>query len=161
MSRVQSSRKRDKGSTILETGPALLVLFMFLFFPVLDVMALGMLYTACYSLNDIQLREAANLPSAEATAANGIIKKVIPEKWLHTGLGAFVRAKGNPQTEVTYVDGQKDTTGTTDKFVLVKTTVTAHPFLLLPFFFPVPGMSAPMTYSISTRRMLENPHFAS
>lgn len=152
--------RKAKGGTMAETAPALLILFMFLLFPLVDVMTMGVDYVSCHTLNNLQLREAANLPKAQAQDAGGFVKKNIPDQWKHSGMGAFVNVVGTPATNVSYLDGETDTTGTQDKYVVVTTTMTAHPFLTLPFYFPVPGMSAPMTFTISTRRLLENPHFA-
>lgn len=151
--------RKASGSTILETGPALLILFMFFFFPLVDVFGMGVAYASCFTLNDLQCREAATLPKAQAESAGGIIKSEIVKQWRHSGLGAFVVAAGDPQTELKYFAGSTDKNGTQDQYVEVITTVTARPFLTCPFFFPVPGMSAPVTFTISNRRMVENPHF--
>lgn len=152
--------RKASGSTILETGPALLILFMFLFFPLVDCFAMGIAYASCYTLNDLQCREASTLPKTEAEKQNGLIKKELVDRWRHTGLGAFVQVVGTPQTKLTYYGaGIPDQTGTSDDYVEITTTITARPFMTCPFFFAVPGMSAPVTFTISNRRMLENHHF--
>lgn len=153
-------QRAESGSAIVELAPALFILFLLLFFPLIDLMTMGVEYASCYTLNDLQLREAANLPKSQAQDPAGIVKDRIPSEWRHSGLGAFVNVIGNPNTSISYLDGETDATGTQDKYVVVTTSVTAHPFVTLPFVIPVPGLSAPMTFTISTRRMLENPHFA-
>jgi hypothetical protein len=151
--------RNNKGSAIAETGPALLILFMFLFFPLIDVMTMGIDYVSTYTLNSVQLREAANLPKSQAADPAGQVKHNIPQQWKHSGMGAFVNVIGTPDTTVDYKTGESDSTGTQDRYVVVTTKLTAQPFLTLPFPIPVPGMSAPMTFTIQTRRLLENPHF--
>lgn len=151
--------RKAVGSTMMETAPALMILFMFLFFPLVNVFALGVSYASTYTLNDLQLREAATLPQKEAIDPNGLIKKGIVEQWLHSGLGAFVQCNGKPETKMTYFAGATDSTETQDQYVEITTKVNANPFLRCPFFFSIPGMSAPMTFEISNRRMVENHHF--
>jgi hypothetical protein len=157
--RNKLQNRNNKGSAIAETGPALLILFMFLFFPLIDVMTMGIDYVSTYTLNNVQLREAANLPKSQAASPAGPVKHNIPDQWKHSGMGAFVNVIGAPDTTVDYKAGESDITGTQDRYVIVTTKLTAHPFLTLPFPVPVPGMSAPMTFTIQTRRLLENPHF--
>jgi hypothetical protein len=136
-----------------------MILFMFLFFPLVNVLAMGVTYGSCFTLNDLQCREAATLPKVQAEAAGGLIKKQIVEQWKHSGMGAFVQCQGEPNTKLVYFAGSKDGNGSQDQYVEITTTVTARPFVSVPFFFPVPGMSAPVTFNISNRRMVENPHF--
>jgi len=162
MSKVVNQKRnarKARGSAMMETGPALMILFMFLFFPLLDVFALGVSYASCFTLNDVQLREAATLPQSQATDNNGIIKKAVVDQWLHTGLGAFVQCAGKPETKLSYYAGATDGNKTQDQYVEITTKVTANPFIRCPFFFPVPGMSAPMTFEVSNRRIVENHHF--
>jgi hypothetical protein len=157
--RTNGRTRKANGSTMAETGPAIMILFMFLFFPLVNILAMSVAYGSCFTLNDVQCREAATLPKTQAENAGGIIKKQIVEQWKHTGLGAFVQSQGDPKTNLAYFAGAKDGNGSQDQYVEVTTTVTARPFVTVPFFFPVPGMSAPVTFTISNRRMVENPHF--
>jgi hypothetical protein len=111
---------------------------------------MGVQYASAYTLNDMQCREAATMPKTEAIDSNGIVKKGLVDKWMHTGLGAFVQCQKTPETNVNYgVQGE----------VEITTKVTAKPFMMCPFFFAIPGMSAPVTFSISNRRMVENQKF--
>jgi hypothetical protein len=151
--------RKAHGSTAMETGPALMILFMFLFFPLINVFALGVSYASTFTLNDLQCREAATLPQKDAVNPDGLIKKAIVDQWLHSGLGAFVQCNGKPETKMTYFAGQTDETKTQDQYVEITTKVSANPFIRCPFFFAIPGMSAPMTFEVSNRRMVENHHF--
>ncbi len=145
------------GSVIAETGPAFFILFLLLVFPLLDLIAMPMTYCSCATLNDLQLREAANLPRSQTLDASGPVRKDIPAAWKTAGIGQFVGLTEDPKTDVSYKDGQSDTNGIQDKFVIVTTTVSTRPLLTMPFFLPVPGMTMPMTVTITTRRLLENP----
>jgi hypothetical protein len=152
----KATRRTNRGSSILELPGALLVLLFFVFFPLLNIMGLGIKYGACAALNGMQLHEAALLPKSKATAQGGTVKHGIPEQWLAGGMGAFVNPLTTPQTEVTYRDGEK-TDNTTDKLVSVKTTVTLPPFLTVPFLPKIPGFSTPISFNIEGERPLENP----
>lgn len=149
--------RTKQGSAIAETGPALCILFLFLFFPLLDLISIPMSYCSCATLNDLQLREAVNLPRSQALDSSGLVKKKIPDAWRTAGIGQFVSLTEDPKTDISYKDGQSDSNGVQDKYVIVTTTLVSRPFLTMPFFFGVPGMTMPMTCSITTRRLLENP----
>ena len=153
--------RKQKGSAITETGPALLILFLFLFFPLIDVISIPVAYYSCMTLNDLQAREASCLPKSEATAAGGRVMKDIPDNWKTKGLGMFVKVNGQPNTVISYIDGQADVNNVTDKIVRVETTVSASPFLTIPFIPGIPGLSAPVSLTVRTQRILENPNFAS
>lgn len=142
--------RKAHGSSMTETAPALLILFMFLFFPLVNCFAMGVQYASAYTLNDMQCREAATMDKNQATDSNGIVCKGLVDKWMHTGLGAFVQCQGTPETKVVYGNQGE---------VEITTKVVAKPFMMCPFFFKIPGMSAPMTFSVSNRRMIENQKF--
>lgn len=144
------------GSSILELPGALLILFFFVFFPLLNVLGLGIKYGACVSLNGFQLHEAALVPKSQATASNGTVCRGIPQQWLSGGMGAFVNPPSMPVTQVTYRDGEK-TDDTVDKLVTVKTTVEISPFIPVPFLPNIPAFSAPVKVTIEGERPLENP----
>jgi len=54
------------GSMLAELGPALFIILFFGVFVVVDLISLGIAYSSCQTLNDLQLREAAKLPPALA-----------------------------------------------------------------------------------------------
>ena len=155
MSRAIASpdNRSTKGSSIAEFGPALLILFIFLFFPLLDLLTMPMHYMSCATLNDLQLREAVNVKKSEAESSSGAVKSQIPHDWQTLGVGQFVGVVTTPDTDVKYIDGEGE-----DKIVIVTTSITCRPFLTLPWFFPIPGLTVPSTYSITSRRILENQH---
>lgn len=149
------------GSAIAEMGPALFVLLLLIFFPLLDLVGMTVSYSACVYLNFMQTKEASVVPKAEASSPNGQVQKGVVDAWLHTGFGQFAKIKGNPETEVSYRDGAQDgNTKVTDKIVRVVTRVSCEPFLIIPFTPGVPGLSAPMDFTISSEALMENPDHA-
>jgi hypothetical protein len=149
---IKSSSRRASGSALAEFGPALFVLLIIVFFPMLNLMTLPMKYVACFTLNTLQLREAALVTDEQGTSSSGPIKKTIPDKWLHSGQGAFVKPLKEPLTEVVYGHGD---TQLRSRTVAVKTEVLLPPFIAVPFHIGIPGLGDPITFSISQTRVLE------
>jgi hypothetical protein len=148
--------RRANGSAITEFGPALGILLICFFFPLLNMLILGVSYCLCMVLNYNQVHEASLVHMNDAVSLNGPVCKDITDKWL-AGMGKFVRAEGYPQTTVSYRDGQ--TTGNvTDRIAVVQTSVVCQPTLSIPLFgVSVPGLNAPMVFSISSESTMENP----
>lgn len=140
--------RTQRGSTLAEFGPALCILFMCLFFPLLDMVILGLQYCACAQLVSLQAQKAAQVTKAETVGSIGNLASA----WLKTGLGNFVRLEQPPISEVFYqkIDAREEN-------VTVKTSFVVPPFLLIPICPGVPGLGAPATFSISTQRLMEDP----
>jgi hypothetical protein len=137
----------------------MIVLLLFFFLPLVDVMSLGISYGLCSVLNSNQIHEAALLAASESNDANGTVKKAIPDHWL-SGMGKFVKVSGYPETAVSYSAGQLETGSDkiTDQMVTVTTTVVCNPFLPIPLpVINVPGLNSPMTFQITATRQMENP----
>jgi hypothetical protein len=150
--------RRKNGSAMSEMGPALLLLLMFVFFPVLDMMGAAAAYGSTFYLNMMQAKEAAVTPASDATSSSGQVQKGVVDSWLNNGIGKFVKVTGYPKTQVKYRDGIKDsTTQITYKVVTVTTTVKCEPFVKMPWFTPVPGMNAPMEFNVTSEAQMENP----
>ena len=145
------SLRSVRGSALTEFGPALFFLLIFAFFPVLDLIFIGVSYCSCMSLNNLQLREAAKVGRTEATSPTGSVQQGIPNSWRMTHLGNLASIADNPQTDVTY------SAGIGSMYVTVSTTVSISPLLTIPFFPGVPGLGAPLVCTITRSRMLENP----
>ncbi|CAN5237200.1 hypothetical protein BH11CYA1_BH11CYA1_42350 [soil metagenome] len=150
----QKSKRRQRGSAIAEFGPALFFIFIFGLFPVIDIIALSFNYTSLMSLNDIQLREAVKLPKSIATNPKGPVVGSIPDKWMATVLGGAANLEERPATSVGY-DASSG-----NMYVQVSTTVSLRPLLNIPFFYKVPGIGAPVSFTVSSSRLIENPMFA-
>jgi hypothetical protein len=149
-------KRGNHGSAIAEFGPALGILLICFFFPLLNMLVLGVSYCLCMVLNYNQAHEASLVHMNDAVTLNGPVCKDITDKWL-AGMGKFVRTEGYPQTIVSYRDGQ--TTGNvTDRIAVVQTSVVCQPTLSIPLFGAnVPGLNAPMSFSISSESTMENP----
>lgn len=144
-----------------EIGPAMFILLIFIFFPALDLLGMAASYSSCMYLNLLQTKEAAVDPASDANSASGQVQKNVVDNWLANGVGKFVKTTAYPKTVVSYQNGQTDpNTKITDKIVTVQTTVSCQPFLTIPFFVSIPGLSAPMTFIFSSEATLENPDLA-
>jgi hypothetical protein len=154
------------GDSIAEFGPALFIVLMFLFFPMLNLISMGVYYGLGMVLNYNQVHEAALLPAAEANSNSGPVKKSIPDQW-QAGMGQFAKLNGKPETSITYRTGvaglasdgaQKDST---DKIVMVQTTIKCNPFLPIPLpIANIPGVNGPFTFTLASEALMENPDYA-
>ncbi len=153
-------RRRSTGSSIAEFGPALWLLLICIFFPLLDLMSMLVSYGCCMVLNNIQVHEASLTKWTDAMSSTGPIIKALPDQWKAAGFGQYVKMVGDPQTTVSYRQGQTGSDQITDKIVIVQTTVTCSPFLPIPIpAVNVPGLNGPMTFNIVAERPVENPDY--
>jgi hypothetical protein len=159
MKRLQkvAGRRTAKGSFFTEFGPALYLLFIGIFFPLLDLISLSFVYGCGFTLNYFQACQCASVPKSEATDPTGLVMYGIPQQWQANGLGRFVPIVGNPETSVTYTDGQMEKLGVQDKNIILSTTITTRPLICVPIFPGIPGFTAPVTMNFTTERPLENP----
>jgi hypothetical protein len=149
--------RKGRGSAIAEFGPALWIILIFFFFPMIDLLSVGMSYGFIMVLNYNQVHEASLLPASKAQDPNGSVMKLIPAAWLN-GMGQFVKISGSPQTTITYRSGAAGQDGVTDQTVTLTTLVVCNPFLTIPMpYINVPGLNGPMTYSVTSERPMENP----
>src|SRR6516162_6335275 len=97
--RKASSLRNTKGAIfITEIGPALYLLLICFFFPLLNVMSLGFVYGCGYYLNYFQSLQCASVPKSEAAQPSGMVKFGIPQQWKSVGLGRFAQLIGDPTT---------------------------------------------------------------
>ena len=158
--RQKKEARRAHGNSIVEFGPALTILLIFFFFPLLDMLTVLVSYGFCMVLNYNQVHEASLLQKSDSISPNGAVRKGIPDQWL-SGMGHFVKVQGYPNTEVFYRNGETGPDKVTDRIVMVRTTVVGSPFLTIPLpVFNVPGLNGPMTFQISAERQMENPDYA-
>lgn len=150
-------RKMSGGASIAEFGPALGLVLICFFFPMINMLSLALDYGLCMVLNINQVHEASLIAMSDATDNAGPVCKAIPDQWLN-GMGRFVKIVGYPQTTVTYRDGETGPDNVTDKIVSVQTTVVCTPFLPVPLpCANIPGLNGPVTFSINAERPVENP----
>lgn len=153
MKRVIRAKRNQRGSAISEMAPALFLLLVVAVFPVLDLIFDGLGYSAVVTLNNLQLREAVRVPKSQATDPNGAVQLQIPNNWRASAFGGLAPLMADPVTEVSY-----DVVAC-NAMLTVSTTVSVRPLLVIPFFPNVPGLSAPMPFTITSSRILENPSF--
>ncbi len=158
--KFKSSRRNNHGSgSMAEFGPALGLLLICFFFPLLDLITLSVSYGLIMVLNYNQVHEASLVKASEAQDSNGAVKKSIPDQW-QNGMGHFVKMSGDPNTDVSYRAGQPGSDNITDQIVRVQTTVVCQPFLPIPLpLVNVPGLNGPMTFSVCAEREMENPDY--
>jgi len=162
--RYSARRKRtNRGAGIAEFGPGFFVLLICIFFPLVDLISIGVSYCLLMVLNYNQIQQASLVQHQEAQDPSGAVKKGIPDTWKN-GMGRFVNMSGNVQTQITYRDGQTETgagaNGAQDKIVRLRTTVNCNPFLPIPFFFGIPGINATYPLVVFQERQMENPDYA-
>ncbi|CAN5180243.1 hypothetical protein BH10CYA1_BH10CYA1_61060 [soil metagenome] len=159
--KLQGTNKRNsKGASIAEFGPALIVLLIFFFFPLVDLLSVCLSFGLCTVLNTNQLHEASLDPWQDATDPNGIVMKTIPSVW-GNGMGRFVKPSGAPITTVSYRNGDTNSDKQTDKVVRVETTVQCNPCIPLPIpIAKVPGLNGPFTVKVAAEKTMENPDYA-
>jgi hypothetical protein len=142
--------RKCSGQSVAEFGPALFVLFLLLFFPLLNLLGILTTYGCGWYFNFHETREMACRRHSDVRGLNG--KSVHEEefdRWKTTGFYAFMGGDNGPRIEsqVDYDDAKTTLTNTS--------TVTAQPFLKMPMFAGVPGLGAPYTFTIATTRRQE------
>lgn len=147
-------RRTYRGSAMTEFAPALFIVLLGLFFPLMDLVAVGIQYQICSQLVALQAQRAASCPKKDAVSAEGPVRGQVVKAWQETGMGKFLSLQEKPVTEVTYakIDGDK-----VNEDVIVKTKFLVAPFLMIPILPGVPGLGAPSEFVISSKRLLEDP----
>jgi hypothetical protein len=143
-------QRKNKGSALAEFGPALGILLIGFFFPLLNLLGLFTTYGACYVLSSTQINEAAFLSASEATARGGLITYQLPDHWMRHGLGKLAGVVKMPSTSVT-VSGSKP-----NEIVTVATTFECRPWVVVPLPIKVPGLNSTVTFQIESRQPVES-----
>lgn len=157
----RSTTKRTcRGAAIAEFAPALIILIIVVFLPLLDLMPILIGYVGCGYLNSQQADLAAQSLRARGS---GFVNQAevqprldtLATDWQSSALGRL--AKLNSAT--TTIDGPLNSSmhsGYLTCYVRVTTAAQCSPFLLIPFMGPVPGLGAPVNFSISSERVVED-----
>ncbi len=140
----------NAGSTLSEIPPALFLLIFFAVFPVVNLIIMGLTYSSCALLNNLELREAARTPNSQLSA----VILSVQQNWQSGTLGQLTGLVSPPETDVTYSNNGSDT------YVTVSTVFTAKSLFNIPFFKGIPGLGGPWTYTIAGNRVLEDPSYA-
>lgn len=141
---MKTSRRNKHGSAIVETGPALYIFLLMVFFPLLDVMHMACAYSMAWLLHSYELRELSVRTPASAAAALGEIDNQFITR--STGLAAFlgVTPASISHPAPTYLPNAVNPTE-----VSLTTTVAVKPLLVIPILPGTPGLNAPMPFKFS------------
>lgn len=162
----RGGRLRSRGSAITEAGPALFILLMVFFFPLLNFIAMGLAYADCLYLHNLLLRQASlervlvinpapppayTTDLSCSTAAAGSLNTIITA-WRTEGLGRFVET-GVVPTQTAWINLAEGTNS--GRFIHVELNIQVKPFLPIPFPFAVPGINAPVSLKFNGKRVIE------
>lgn len=143
---ARASRTRHSyGGTIAETGPSLLILLLFIFFPLLMIIGLGAQYACAWYHNHLMVGELSERKAADAgcsspaagslsfgpqaTANFGSVGQLIAGGFDQTGMAKFSHVTSF-QDKVTYYAAN----GATPARVECVTLCTGTPFISIPMF---------------------------
>ena len=132
--------KRRKGSAISEFGPALFILFLVVLFPLIDILGLALSYGICWYLNFKICNQVARTKEANGPTIAASEVSVVQA----TGFANFLHIQQINVPNPSYQDSATPPT------VKVQTSVTAMPFVPVPWFTSVAGLNAPVTFTISS-----------
>ena len=144
-------RRRNRyGQVISETGPALIVLFILILFPLIDLLYMGLAYGLCYYLNYLEVRELA----VRLEAQTDLALLEVDRDYVNKGFGKFI---GLTLANILHpIPGQASRVGAPpNRMVTCTTRATVNPFLNIPFFMPVVGMNQQVTFIITSSRLQE------
>jgi len=133
-----------------EMPPAMFLLFFFAVFPLVNLIFLGVIFASCISLNNAELREAARTPRSQLTTALAALQ----QDWQNNILGRMTGISNTPESNFYYTNIGEDA------YVGVSTTFTLKPFLPVPFLNQIPALGKPWSFSVKSKRVLENPSYA-
>jgi hypothetical protein len=141
-----------KGSAITEFGPALFVFLIIIFFPLMDLLGMAAVYCCGWYCNFLVTREVAVRTQAQGQLA----AQEVDDEFLKTGVAAFVGLKaGDHGSKIVHVLNYNTAAAGLPPQVECKTSITGVPFLTIPFIPAVPGLSAPITFTMTQVRPRE------
>ncbi len=159
--------RKSSGSAITETGPALFILLIFTFFPMLDILQLGAAYAISNTYHQYISREVAfRRPEQSALAiakvnteiANNPVFQFVGIK-VPSGVSVdppvFVTTNGTPVAPPQNPNDVSDPTNNVRRSIAkvrIRTTVTCIPYFTVPFFNNIPGLGAPVPFVSSSER---------
>lgn len=151
------SYRRCRGSAIAETGPAIFLLIVVIFFPMLDIVEMGAGYIMAGIYHDYMIREIAVSAPPGATPDPNIQTKdqaiaKINDQFQNSSFYKFLKIPdgGLSVDTVTYKPDDKN-----PSTVQVQTTCKVQPFISIPWFGELPGLNAPYPFIIGSERPQE------
>jgi len=162
-------RCRKTGSAIAEFGPAMFVLVIIVFFPLLDFLGMAAQYGMAAYVNYAMSRELACRSVADGTggsppavgtttpvmaAVNGnqVYTDIVTNGIAATGFGSFL---GINNGTLTCQAGYTNPSDGTQPTVTCSTVIAAAPFVSVPWFSATPGLNAPFNIQIQSVRPRE------
>jgi hypothetical protein len=159
--------RKSRGSSLVEFAPALYILLLVIFFPMLDLLGIVLSYADCQYLHFTLVRQAglenilsmntATTPAqlqvsyAFATDPNGVFRSLVVN-W-YNGIGHYTTRS---LADITVTPSVDLTQGTPIlKYVTITTTVVCNPLLPIPFPYSVPGFNAPETFTLTGSSIIE------
>lgn len=184
MQNPKGNYRKDRGalgSAITEAGPALFLALIVFFFPLLNFIGMMIAYGDCLYLSDLILRRAAvesdllilDTSTTPATVKvnptpatlNADLAQVVADwsngfgKFASTGTAPVVMTTVDPSSSNTTTYAGQASAWPVTWYLNSTVVCQVRPFLLVPFFVAVPGLSAPVTFQFNGRTMIENiPH---
>jgi len=158
-------RKARGGSQIAEFAPSLIILFLVILFPMLDIMYIAMGYCAGWYLNHITSRGCSTVPFTGTPATGGpypaSVITNLNNVWLGTSFSSFCGASivSNGASAVP-VAGVTDTMSEANNLptlmVEASTSVKVQPFFTLPTMWlmsslQIDGLTRPVTFNYFDR----------
>lgn len=116
--------RRRKGSAISETGPALFMFLIIIFFPLLDVMGLAAQFACCWYHNHLMMEELVVRKQTDA----GQVHNEVEARFDHSGLAKFANVDSITDN-VTYTNAAAGQPAS----VQCVSTLNGRPFIALPF----------------------------
>lgn len=146
-------RNKKGGSGTVELAPALVVIFIVILVPMLDLLYLGLAYAAGWYCNHLVVREVA----CRDPGASGAAATAATDAWAQTGLAKFIGASTATNTVTFLKNGVAFTPTPADPptSCSVATQVTVKPFLPIPMFMQIEGLNKPVVFGYSAERPQE------
>lgn len=126
---------------------AALILAVLIFFPLLDLLTVPAIYLLAAYYNTCELKEIARAMDTGIDENGGVAHENFTDDFKHNALARFL-FHGEPETS----QFQCHVTQGTDAGIPTitnQTTITAKPFLYVPYLPNVPGMSTDLVLVIS------------
>lgn len=154
---MERKSNRRRGSAIAETGPALFLLFIAVFFPLTDACYLLAGYAFAYFLHNTEARECS-VRKPDNSQAAAYIQAADDDFYTNAGgIAQFLHLDGaNRFSRIThngpnYTPGSNGQPGT----MTLTTTVRIQPWFYLPLCAGVPGLGADIPLSFTTTKPQE------
>jgi len=143
-------KRRQNGSAIAELGPALFVILLSAFFPLLDLIAMGVSFGSVWYVNNLC---TSQLCLARQSQMQSVIDTV-DNAFVQTGIAQFIGI--SDPSAIHHQVSYNNTPGSgAPPTVLCTTTMSTKPLVSIPFFAPIVGLNTPISFTASTERPRE------